>query len=99
MVEKLGKLTILDDTDFDAMFNDENLGDWRHCMDSVYAKTVRVLDLLDTWKQHLSLIDTMEVMWEICFDVYFDEKGQYIPSSFCDFCMSVLTAIGDTVEE
>lgn len=99
MERKLNTVTLLDDKDFEVKFNEPNLGDWKTCFDSTYARTCRTLELLYCWKQQMSLEDALEFMWDICFDEYFDAESKYIPASFYDFCLEVFAAFSDTIDE
>lgn len=99
MKRELNTVVLLMDEDFDAKFNSPDLGDWRTCFVSTYARTCRTLELLDCWKRQMSLEDTLGVMWGICFDEYFDGKNKYMPASFYDFCMEVFIAFSDTIDD
>ena len=99
MNKTIGSVTVISDKEFEALFNDPDLGDWKIVIEDTYACTCRTLELLNMWKRHLAFSDILSEMWEICFDLYSKGDILYMPMSFYNFCVETLTAIEDTIEE
>lgn len=99
MKRSLNGITLLSDAEFNRKFNAEELGHWENCFNTTYGRTCRFLELLKCWNDRLSLENTLLKMWNICFDIYFEDGIRYMPISFYNFCVETFMAFSDELDD
>ena len=84
-------MKIITDKEFVARFSGcIGSNDCMFAFKGTTAITCRVVEMYKMWEDGRSFDDILSAMWEICFDLCFDDDTEYFPQSAYDFCKEVI---------